>query len=139
MFGHDICLKGRLDTFSTFSAFKIHNSVSLWVKITKKPNSIGRPSWCSAPNLQSDTKQVPPTTPPLEPSLNQRLFAVTTLPALVQWCSGKVTSRLAEGAGFESWYRTFLFFLFLSFFFRFSFGLFAYLFCCFFMNIYLNT
>ena len=44
MFGHDIRLKGRLDTFSTFSAFKIHNSVSLWVKITRKPNSIGRPS-----------------------------------------------------------------------------------------------
>ena len=39
---------GRLYTFSTFSAFKIHNSVSLWVKITKKPSSIGRPSWCFA-------------------------------------------------------------------------------------------
>ena len=48
MFGHDIRLKGRLDTFSTFSAFKIHNSVSLWVKITRKPNSIGRPSLCLA-------------------------------------------------------------------------------------------
>ena len=48
MFGHDICLKGRLDTFSTFSAFKIHNSVSLWVKITRKPNSIGRPFLCLA-------------------------------------------------------------------------------------------
>ena len=52
LFGHDICLKGRLYTFSTFSAFKIHHSVSLWVKITKKPNSIGRPSCslrCSRP------------------------------------------------------------------------------------------
>ena len=48
MFGHDICLKGRLYTFLTFSAFKIHNSVSLWVKITRKPNSIGRPSLCLA-------------------------------------------------------------------------------------------
>ena len=46
MFGHEICLKGRLDTFSRFSAFKIHNSVSLWVKITRKPNGMGRPSWC---------------------------------------------------------------------------------------------
>ena len=54
MFGHDICLKGRLDTFSTFSAFKIHNSVSLLVKITKKPNSIGRPSWCFAPKQSSN-------------------------------------------------------------------------------------
>ena len=52
-FGHDICLKGRLYTFSTFSAFRIHNSVSLywWMKITRKPNSIGRPSWCFAPQL----------------------------------------------------------------------------------------
>ena len=52
-FGHDICLKGRLYTFSTFSAFRIHNSVSLywWVKITRKPNSIGRTSWCFAPQL----------------------------------------------------------------------------------------
>ena len=55
LFGHDICLKGRLDTFSTFSAFKIHNSVSLWVKITKKPNGIGRPSWCSAPKQSSNS------------------------------------------------------------------------------------
>ena len=45
LFGHGICLKGRLYTFSTFCAFKIYNSVSLWVKITRKPNSIGRPSW----------------------------------------------------------------------------------------------
>ena len=37
LFGHDIRLKGRLDTFSTFSALEIHNSVSLWVKITRKP------------------------------------------------------------------------------------------------------
>ena len=51
MFGRDICLKGRLYTFLIFSAFKIHNSISLWVKITKKPNSIGHPSWCYAPQL----------------------------------------------------------------------------------------
>ena len=48
LFGHEIGLKGRLYTFSTFSAFKTHNSVSLWVKITRKPNSIGRPSLCLA-------------------------------------------------------------------------------------------
>ena len=48
MFGHDICWKGRLYTFSTFSAFTIHNSVSLWVKITRRPNSLGRPSLCFA-------------------------------------------------------------------------------------------
>ena len=54
MFGHDICLKGRLDTFSTFSVFKIHNSVSLWVKITKKPNSTGRPSLCLARKQSSN-------------------------------------------------------------------------------------
>ena len=48
LFGHEIGLKGRLYTFSTFSAFKIHNSVSLWGKITRKPNSIGRPSLCLA-------------------------------------------------------------------------------------------
>ena len=40
LFGHEIGLKGRLYTFSTFSAFRIHNSVSLWVKITRKPNSV---------------------------------------------------------------------------------------------------
>ena len=33
-------MKGLRYTFSTFLAFKIHNSVSLWVKIRKKPNSI---------------------------------------------------------------------------------------------------
>ena len=54
LFGHDISLKGRLYTFSTFSAFKIHNSVSLWVKITKKPNSIGRPPWCFATKQSSN-------------------------------------------------------------------------------------
>ena len=54
MFSHDFCLKGRLYTFSTFSAFKIHNSVSLWVKITKKPNTIGRPSLCFAPKQSSN-------------------------------------------------------------------------------------
>ena len=51
---HEICLKGRLYTFSTFSAFKKHNSVSLWVKITKKPNGIGRPSWCLARKQSSN-------------------------------------------------------------------------------------
>ena len=56
MFGHDICLKGRLDTFSTFSVFKIHNSVSLWVKITKKPNSTGRPSLCLARKQRSNSE-----------------------------------------------------------------------------------
>ena len=55
MFGHEICLKGRLDTFSRFSAFKIHNSVSLWVKITRKPNGIGRPSWCFARKQSSNS------------------------------------------------------------------------------------
>ena len=39
LFGHKICLKSRLHTFSPFSAFKIHYSVSLWVKITKKPTT----------------------------------------------------------------------------------------------------
>ena len=55
MFGHDICFNGRLDTFLIFSAFKIHNSVSLWVKITRKPNSIGRPSLCFARKQSSNS------------------------------------------------------------------------------------
>ena len=55
MFDHDICLIGRLDTFSTFSAFKMHNSVSLLVKIMKKTNSIGRPSWCFARKQSSNS------------------------------------------------------------------------------------
>ena len=54
MFGHDICLKGRLYTFLIFSAFKIHNSVSLWVKITRKPNNLGRPSLCFARKQNSN-------------------------------------------------------------------------------------
>ena len=54
MFRHDICLKGRLYTFLIFSAFKIHNSVSLWVKITRKPNSIWRPSLCFARKQSSN-------------------------------------------------------------------------------------
>ena len=55
MFGHDICLKGRLYTFLIFSEFKIHNSISLWVKITRKPNSIGHPSLCFARKQSSNS------------------------------------------------------------------------------------
>ena len=29
-------------------------SINMWVKITKKPNSIGRPSWCIAPKHSSN-------------------------------------------------------------------------------------
>ena len=47
-------MKGRLYTFSIFLAFKIHNSVSMWVKITKKPNGIERPSWCFARKQSSN-------------------------------------------------------------------------------------
>ena len=54
MFGHDICLKGRLYTVLIFSAFKIHNSVSLWVKITRKPSNLGRPSLCFARKQSSN-------------------------------------------------------------------------------------
>ena len=54
MFGHDICFNGRLDTFLIFSAFKIDNSVSLWVNITRKPNNIGRPSLCFARKQSSN-------------------------------------------------------------------------------------
>ena len=55
MFGHDSCFNGRLDTFSRFSAFKIHNSVSLWVETTRKPNGIGRPSLCFARKQSSNS------------------------------------------------------------------------------------
>ena len=48
-------MKGRLDTFSRFSAFKIHNSVSLWVKKTRKPNGIGHTSWCFARKQSSNS------------------------------------------------------------------------------------
>ena len=56
MFSHDISLKGRLYTFSTFSAFKIHNSLCLAVgeNMTRKPNSILRPSLCFAPEQSSN-------------------------------------------------------------------------------------
>ena len=55
---------------------------------------------------------------------------------LPSWCSGKVKSHLAEGSGFKSCFVPF----FLSFFFsRFWLVLFAYLLCCFSINMYLNN
>ena len=85
MFGHDIYLTGRLDTFSTFSAFKIHNSVSLWVKITRKPSSIGCPSLCL------ERKQIP-TQPPSVCTTEQPTWE-TAINDVVNWQMSKQDIR----------------------------------------------
>ena len=54
------------------------------------------------------------------------------------WCSGKVKSHRAEGSRVQVVLCTVLFYLLSFFFSRFWHVLFAYLFCCFSINMYLN-